>query len=232
MARGRMINKRLCKSKKFAKLKNDRSRVIYVLTYIHADCEGKIEADPEELKLDCVPYLKYSVKKVAESMVELHNVDLGTLYEIENKAYFKFSDFKKNQPGIRFDREAPSAIPDPIKGRSRSGVTPSLYLKLNLNLRKEGRNKDIYFDFEKRQFFNITEEDKKGWKEAYSACNIDVELKKMREWLLANPEKKKKNYRRFIINWLSKTQDHGGTKSGASGMEGWAEERRKKNGKK
>jgi len=47
---------------------------------------------------------------------------------------------------------------------------------------------------------------------AYSACHLKSELIKMREWLLANPDKKKKNYRRFIINWLIRTQDRGGTK--------------------
>ena len=39
----------------------------------------------------------------------------------------------------------------------------------------------------------------------------------MREWLLANPSKKKKNYRRFITNWLTRTQDKGGSKKSFSG---------------
>lgn len=70
----------------------------------------------------------------------------------------------------------------------------------------------VSFDFDKRKFLNITIEDKAGWLDAYPACDIDQELRKMREWLLANPEKRKKNYRRFIVNWLVKAQDKGGTK--------------------
>jgi len=70
----------------------------------------------------------------------------------------------------------------------------------------------VCFDFNKRKFLNITIEDKAGWLDAYPACDIDQELRKMREWLLANPEKRKKNYRRFIVNWLVKAQDKGGTK--------------------
>jgi len=35
----------------------------------------------------------------------------------------------------------------------------------------------------------------------------------MKAWLLSNPEKKKKNYRRFITNWLSRSQEKGGTKN-------------------
>jgi len=71
----------------------------------------------------------------------------------------------------------------------------------------------VCFNFDKRKFLNITIEDKAGWLDAYPACDIDQELRKMREWLLANPEKSKKNYRRFIVNWLVKAQDKGGTKS-------------------
>jgi len=35
----------------------------------------------------------------------------------------------------------------------------------------------------------------------------------MKEWLLSNPKKRKKNYRRFITNWLTRSQEKGGTKS-------------------
>jgi len=70
----------------------------------------------------------------------------------------------------------------------------------------------VSFDFDKRKFLNITIEDLAGWRDAYPACEIDQELRKMREWLLANPDKKKKNYKRFIVNWLIKVQDRGGTK--------------------
>jgi len=77
--------------------------------------------------------------------------------------------------------------------------------------KKPPAKKEPFFNFEKREFINITEKDLKGWKEAFPACDIKAELKKMREWLLANPDKKKLNYRRFIVNWLSKQQDRGGT---------------------
>jgi hypothetical protein len=69
------------------------------------------------------------------------------------------------------------------------------------------------FDFESQQWLNITEELKKAWGETYPACDIELELKRMREWIIANPAKgKKRNWRRFITNWLARTQDRGGTK--------------------
>lgn len=61
----------------------------------------------------------------------------------------------------------------------------------------------------------IGKKDKEGWKEAYPACDIDIELAGMREWFLSHPERaKRSNYRKFIQGWLSRKQDKGGTRRG------------------
>ena len=135
------------------------------------------------------------------------------LYENEEESPFiEFTKFEPFQIGMRKEREAPSSIPSPQDVRTNSGLTPALYLRLSLSLRKEGKKEEVYFDFKERKFFNIKDKDIEGWEEAYPACDITAELKKMREWLLANPEKRKKNYRRFIVNWLIRTQEKGGTR--------------------
>jgi len=214
MARGRMIDKRLCKSKKFAGLKSDRSRVLYVLIYTHADCEGKYTADPEEIKVDCCPYLSYSVQRIAESIIELADAGLIVLYESDQKAYLKFRNFGQFQIGIRLDREAPSVIPNPDQVQTNSGVTPSLYLRLRLSLKKEGKKeekKETYFDSKSGQFVNITEEIKARWKIAYPACDINLCILQAAEWLISNPTRIKSNYQKFLTNWLKREQDRGGT---------------------
>lgn len=218
MARGRIIDRRLGKSKKFASLKFDRSRVLYCLIYAYTDREGRFSGDPEEIKTECCPYLKYSIKKIAESIIDLTKVELLVLYEDSKtfKPVIQFTAFQKFQ-NIRKDREAISAYSrPPAKGQEDYRTTPALYLTLSLTLmnelNKEEEVVEIYFNFKKRKFFNITIEDKAGWLDAYQACDINQELSKMREWLLANPSKKKKNYRRFITNWLSRAQEKGGTK--------------------
>lgn len=132
MAKGRMINKTLCKSKKYAKLIHDRSRVLYVLLYTQTDREGRVDGDPEEIRRECCYYLRYTERKIAESIIDLHNVELIKLYEVDGRPYIQFLEFEKNQPGMRKDREATSEIPDPV--RSRSGLTPALYLSLSLNI--------------------------------------------------------------------------------------------------
>jgi hypothetical protein len=65
----------------------------------------------------------------------------------------------------------------------------------------------ISFSFELKKWENIGVADVDGWSLAYPAVNVDVQLKAMREWLLANPTKRKSNYRAFIVRWLTKEQD-------------------------
>jgi len=92
------------------------------------------------------------------------------------------------------------------------------------------KSSSLSFNQNLKVWEGITEQDRAGWKEAYPACDIDAELVKMREWILANPKKgKKANYRKFIVNWLSRTQDGGGTKNGKpdrlDGVRAWAKSR-------
>ena len=67
--------------------------------------------------------------------------------------------------------------------------------------------------FEVGVWGGIRDDEISAWSEAYPTCNVLGELKKMAEWLKANPDKKKIRYRRFIVNWLSRTQDRGGSGS-------------------
>lgn len=72
----------------------------------------------------------------------------------------------------------------------------------------------IGFSFEDRRFTGIQDRDKNEWRETYPAVDVDLEILKAKEWLLANPEKRKKNYRRFLVNWFNRTQERGGTRHG------------------
>jgi len=69
--------------------------------------------------------------------------------------------------------------------------------------------KDIQFDFNEMKWRGITIDQVKFWEDAYP--NVDVVgvlTKKMPAWMDANPHKaRKKNYKRFIVNWLSREQD-------------------------
>ena len=59
----------------------------------------------------------------------------------------------------------------------------------------------------------ITDADRGEWREAYPAADIGQELAKATAWLKANPTKaKRKNWRKFLVSWLSRCQDSGGSR--------------------
>lgn len=90
--------------------------------------------------------------------------------------------------------------------------------KLNLYLTTTTAVSKVEFDFKKGRFQNLTDNFVLLMKEKFPAVNIKSELSKMEAWFIANPKNKKSNYERFIVNWLTKTQDRSreGGNSGAS----------------
>ena len=58
----------------------------------------------------------------------------------------------------------------------------------------------------------ITAADRSEWAAAYPGAVLEQELAKATAWLKANPDRAgKRNWRAFIVRWLGKCQDHGGT---------------------
>ena len=120
------------------------------------------------------------------------------------------------------------------KAVSKEGV-PQPKESLKESIKKERRSTTvptpkIVFNFDNYEWENISEKDKKQWQKAYPACDIEAELRKMGDWLVSNPKKRKVNYRRFITNWLITQQDKGGSRDGKTATyprkdtrEGWEE---------
>jgi len=80
----------------------------------------------------------------------------------------------------------------------------------NTNLCK---NKFIDLSLNDGSLFEVSDSDVQEWSKIYPAVDIKQELRKMKGWLDANPTRRKtrRGVRRFVNNWLSRTQDQGGT---------------------
>jgi hypothetical protein len=59
---------------------------------------------------------------------------------------------------------------------------------------------------------DITDADRQEWAAAFPGAVLDQELAKATAWLKANPTKaRRSNWRRFLVGWLQRCQDKGGT---------------------
>jgi hypothetical protein len=121
---------------------------------------------------------------------------------------------------------------------SSAEATRTDYIRSENNIRKERTTRKksppqkMSFNFSTKEWEGITEERKEPWKKAYPACDISLELSKMAAWLIENPDKKKIRYGRFIINWLSRSQDRGGTRGVAPVKDDWAERKEREEAEK
>ena len=155
MAEGRMIKKRISKSQKFARLKSDKARLLYLMIYPHLDIEGKIEVHPKLIKGEIVPLLHYSYAQIENCLNNLHEECLITLYEVGDTKYAKFHRFEDFQV-LREDRESPSKIPNPPALRRNSIGSPAIS--------KDKLSKDKYIGLIKDFFSYYNEKLKeKGW---------------------------------------------------------------------
>lgn len=98
-------------------------------------------------------------------------------------------------------------------GYPRGIHTPKEKEKDNtLNLKSEKRAKPV-FNREINKWENITDDMIALWEKAYPACDMEIELTKMVTWILAHPkEGQKSDWHRFIVGWLNRAQNSGGTK--------------------
>ncbi|NBW20588.1 MAG: hypothetical protein EBR82_72735, partial [Caulobacteraceae bacterium] len=72
----------------------------------------------------------------------------------------------------------------------------------------------------------ITDGDRQEWAAAYPGAVLDQELAKATAWLKANPSRAgRRNWRAFVVRWLSRCQDQGGTNRSPGRTPGDADKR-------
>jgi len=151
-------------------------------------------------------------------------------YEVNGERYIQIVKWRKHETPHHTEKD--SLIPAPPDDYSRS--TPGAPLERSGcagSEQEQGTMNLSRISFQNLQWEGIGEGDVESWAKAFPACDVPGELAKMGEWLKANPTKKKSNYRRFIVSWLTRTQDKGGTNRGPSkadplaGIKKWGQNR-------
>jgi len=122
MADGRMLKRAISGSKKFAALRRDKARLLYLLMLPWTDVEGRIEADSALIKGQMVTLLRYSLELIEECLTDLEAVGLIVLYEADGRRILQFTRFEDFQ-NLRKDREKASEFSAPPE---YAGSTPGV----------------------------------------------------------------------------------------------------------
>lgn len=129
-------------------------------------------------------YLFYEEKQ--QRLIDLYNNP-----DNEDSRFLKNRKLEKQDPEFQ----------DPVKQDTTDNTS--------LEKKKKKRSASlpsIEFDYEINQFANIQDSDKADWATLYPGVNIDLELGKMRQWLMDDKNPERDGNRTFITNWLSRAQ--------------------------
>lgn len=86
--------------------------------------------------------------------------------------------------------------------KKKEAPKPKTYDNLLPYWKKRG---EVHFNLHEEEWVNMRPEYIDVLKESFPALDIDQQLKKMKGWLISNPAKakSKRDWKKFIYNWLS-----------------------------
>lgn len=221
MARGRMIDKVIILSKKINAI-SEGAENLYYRIYVSTDDFGLFHADPKILKGQIYTLRSITVATIEKRLTELIEIGLIRVYENNSEKYLEIVDFEKHQT-FRKDYVRKYEYPKP-NTNSYEAVRTHTESPTNINKIKLNKNKvkeseltkapdpphlRIKFNFKEKKWQGIIDEDIERWKKTFPDVDFEYHVfTKMVDWIILNPRKgRKKNYARFINNWLSDEQE-------------------------
>ena len=144
MARGRMLQNRISKSKKMAGLSSNTVRLLYTWMLSHLDVNGNFYADPIMVNNLVFTRLGHSLKIITAALDELADKGLIVRYQINGDIYLNYPDFLEKQPSINPNKEGISDLPILTQEslQSNAGKTP---LEDKIREEKLSKEKDGHF---------------------------------------------------------------------------------------
>ncbi len=118
MARGRMLNKSIALSDKFAALPDDTCRLLATWTISFLDHHGVFYADPLIVRSQVAPLIGITEQKVSECIQAMAKAGLIVLFEQGGRKWQYWPGFAENQVGLRITRER-SEFPNPPTGEQK-----------------------------------------------------------------------------------------------------------------
>lgn len=193
MAQRRMFSKSITNSSNFLMMPSS-SQNLYFHLGMNADDDGFCE--------------HFTIMRMTESKPDdLKILQAKNFIQVFDDKVLIILDWKENNY-LRSDRYTASKYLDIYKKelKSISGIppvnNPATQDRIGkVRLVKDSINKAIIYSCD---YFKVTKEQHDNYTKAYSNINIMKEYDKMNAWLMSNPSNRKKNYPKFINNWLSR----------------------------
>lgn len=130
-----------------------------------------------------------------------------------------YLDFNPSAEKVRAQRELDQVRKDSRRNRpgfqpdsARIPSAPSRPVPTQVLIQKPSAAKRVHWQ---EDGFVVDPVLERAWGEAYPGINVPLTVKQAHAYFLANPEKKKSNWQRTLVNWLKREQDRNPRPNGA-----------------
>ncbi|MEI3363826.1 MAG: hypothetical protein V8R75_15560 [Oscillospiraceae bacterium] len=229
----RIIKESICTSDSISALTDFQETFFYRLI-VNCDDFGRMDARPAILKARLYPLReRLTLKEIESALRALATVGCVEVYEVDGKPYLRLPSWEVHQQ-IRAKK---SKFPGPECANGSNDTTCNQMIsddfkcprnpiqsESNPNPNRESESEDsaepetvstppaAELPLNDGTFFPVSVEQCQEWAGLYPAVDVIQQLREMRGWLDANPDRRKtsRGIKAFIVRWLAKEQDKGG----------------------
>lgn len=202
--------------------------------WLLADREGRLEDRPLRIKAQLFPYRE--ALEIHGYLTELERLGFIQRYAVKGQAYIQVLNFTKHQSPHHTEKRSQipgpelKATPDQqiahaplgngeltVNSRLSNGENPpdSLIHRFSDSPNPDSKTcsqqgysptPGITLPVQGGAGFEISEEQVSLWEKTYGNTDVKSELAKAREWLIANPKRRKtrRGMAKFCVSWLSR----------------------------
>ncbi len=223
MARIRTIKPEFPHSESMGRVSRE-SRLCFILLWTLADDAGRLRGSSRMLASLLYPYDDDANKHIDKWLDQLSSEGCIARYEVAGTHYVQIMKWLDHQ---KIDKPSQSKLP-PFSDNSLPFANAREASALE-GKGEEGNGKGmedsatpqsaeppaITIPLIDKSEYLVTLQAVAEWESTYPGVNVMQELREMRAWSVANPTNRKtsRGVASFIVRWLSKEQDKGGTKS-------------------
>ncbi|MHB8155051.1 MAG: hypothetical protein ACYDFR_03235 [Candidatus Omnitrophota bacterium] len=222
--KGRLVYWKISQSQQLAKV-SVWAKLLFTWFIPNVDNLGRADANPHIVKGTIFPLdQEITPERCKELIKELHDAGLIILYSVKGLDYFcipkitsyqklagnmtEFSDYPcpKDEDVISWEQRFSEVYTGTYKCEpDKHDVSYKGQGKSKVEGKSQSQGKEYTTSVEKF-FSSIDPKWFKTLQAAYPKVNLTTEFEKMKAWLVSNPEKAKKNIKRFAVNWLSRNK--------------------------
>ncbi len=226
----RIIKESICTSDSLNELNDFQENFFYRLI-VNVDDYGRMDARPAILKARLYPLRERLTNKDIEGALRaLATVGCVEVYEVDGKPYLRLPSWEVHQT-VRAKKSKYPAPVEPVKTvenicEQMQADVPVIQSNPNPIRESESESNPEYcaepqsasapppvetLPLNDGSEFPIFGEQCQEWAGLYPAVDVIQQIRNMKGWLMANPERRKtkRGILRFINSWLSKEQDRG-----------------------